>query len=952
MESICLRVAWVRPAGTLRRILAFTLLFSFLTATTQATAAPAREFPKRRPSTVGRSAAVGLPAMLDDGAQAERGVPDPEIPDFGDYPYVSPTPYYGRNAKDSFVTTLGAGGKFFFDAVAGERITLRFNGRSLVFPERSGSAPVTLRRPDGSVVTTFQNQLTNVDVTLSQSGTFTLDVGAVSAGFSNQPVSLDVLRPTESTLDAADPFYIPPSPFASGAGCSPQGSSVCRRYEVYEYLATSGGSIAARMTSGFEGQVSIYRTIDPDAPDTRMIAPFAPEGCAASDGGTAIASSTGVCVDTGCTEYQANATGSVGPGYFYVVVSRDDPGTETRAFALDVTVNGQPAFGRDVTWGNYDNSAFNYLVQGAPYGPENIFVQSCGQTLSFAKFEPLRLGITSTGNRCVRPPASARRVCGGGIGSRRPVGDDGDANSTEIYGYFGYDIENEPNNAPATPDPLRSEEVFGAVQSSDPGSTGGFDGDDIEDWYELTVGAPGVYAIDLSDFGATDLDLFLYSASGPFAPANALGSSGFTAGDAEHIRVSLTSGRYLIGVTAYGNDVATETSYLLTAAPIQQSESEANDGPSTADFIFRNLTENEAQRESVTGSAKSSDAGSPGGLQGDAIEDWYQFSASQGERIVVDLSGFSPNSQSQIDFDLYVFRSTGPFDGASAIGRSTLAPGRPERIVLQNLAAGTYVVGVSAFTGQVPNDTPYTLSLLTFNQPAIATCQDLELDMDAAPTMVQAGSTITYTLTATLNSAPPLAILQNPTITHRLPQGTTLVSCNPGVGGSFSNANGVVTIRLSPMAAKFGPRTVTVTAQVASPAPSTRLLESTGQFSGASPECFAHDAITGTLTHLEASTAPPPPPPAMTPAAPSNLFVIKIKRKKVTFGWTDNATNETRYEILIRNGQAWNVLGSLSANATIVTVFRLARMTTYTFGVRACNADGCSDIAEIAVRTK
>ncbi len=88
------------------------------------------------------------------------------------------------------------------------------------------------------------------------------------------------------------------------------------------------------------------------------------------------------------------------------------------------------------------------------------------------------------------------------------------------------------------------------------------------------------------------------------------------------------------------------------------------------------------------------------------------------------------------------------------------------------------------------------------------------------------------------------------------------------------------------------------------------------------------------------------------PSPPTGFGASRIKKKKVDLRWTDTSDNEDNFEVLVfRNGE-WQTLGVVGANATAARVVRLSRLTTYRFGVRACNSSGCSSITEATVTTR
>lgn len=86
--------------------------------------------------------------------------------------------------------------------------------------------------------------------------------------------------------------------------------------------------------------------------------------------------------------------------------------------------------------------------------------------------------------------------------------------------------------------------------------------------------------------------------------------------------------------------------------------------------------------------------------------------------------------------------------------------------------------------------------------------------------------------------------------------------------------------------------------------------------------------------------------------APENLRATKTKKKKVTLAWDDVTASETRFELLRRDEDAWTVVATLDPDSTSSIVKGLTRRTEYRFGVRGCDAFGCSEASEITVTTK
>src|SRR5262245_7493660 len=88
------------------------------------------------------------------------------------------------------------------------------------------------------------------------------------------------------------------------------------------------------------------------------------------------------------------------------------------------------------------------------------------------------------------------------------------------------------------------------------------------------------------------------------------------------------------------------------------------------------------------------------------------------------------------------------------------------------------------------------------------------------------------------------------------------------------------------------------------------------------------------------------------PAAPSNLRVTSVGTTSITLAWNDNSNNETRFEFERRTASTNFVfIGSVGANRTSATNINLARFTTYTYRMRACNGNGCSAYSNQATGT-
>ncbi len=84
--------------------------------------------------------------------------------------------------------------------------------------------------------------------------------------------------------------------------------------------------------------------------------------------------------------------------------------------------------------------------------------------------------------------------------------------------------------------------------------------------------------------------------------------------------------------------------------------------------------------------------------------------------------------------------------------------------------------------------------------------------------------------------------------------------------------------------------------------------------------------------------------PATPPAAPSLLGAAAVSSSQISLSWTDNAGNESGFEIQRKTGAGgtWSTIASPGENATTYGNTGLAASTTYYYQVRAVNAAGSS----------
>ena len=104
-----------------------------------------------------------------------------------------------------------------------------------------------------------------------------------------------------------------------------------------------------------------------------------------------------------------------------------------------------------------------------------------------------------------------------------------------------------------------------------------------------------------------------------------------------------------------------------------------------------------------------------------------------------------------------------------------------------------------------------------------------------------------------------------------------------------------------------------------------------------------------TSTPTPTPTAIPTPTPAQTPAAPTSLLATAISSSQIALSWTDNATNESGFQIQrSSNGVSFTLIASIGANVTTYTDNGRTAATTYYYRVRAFNSIGPSALSNVA----
>jgi hypothetical protein len=97
----------------------------------------------------------------------------------------------------------------------------------------------------------------------------------------------------------------------------------------------------------------------------------------------------------------------------------------------------------------------------------------------------------------------------------------------------------------------------------------------------------------------------------------------------------------------------------------------------------------------------------------------------------------------------------------------------------------------------------------------------------------------------------------------------------------------------------------------------------------------------------------PTTPPATPPAAPTNLTATAVSSQQINLAWTDNATDETGFQVERATRASgpwavWAVIAQTGANTTTYSDSGLARRTTYFYRVAAVNAAGASGYSNTA----
>ena len=98
----------------------------------------------------------------------------------------------------------------------------------------------------------------------------------------------------------------------------------------------------------------------------------------------------------------------------------------------------------------------------------------------------------------------------------------------------------------------------------------------------------------------------------------------------------------------------------------------------------------------------------------------------------------------------------------------------------------------------------------------------------------------------------------------------------------------------------------------------------------------------GSEVRFEGTLIPQPPAP------PSGLSASATGSRTVLLGWTDESSDETRFEVHRKMSPdgAWSLVGAPDPNGTGFEDVGLEPATTYSYRVRSCNDAGCSTFTE------
>jgi uncharacterized repeat protein (TIGR01451 family) len=276
----------------------------------------------------------------------------------------------------------------------------------------------------------------------------------------------------------------------------------------------------------------------------------------------------------------------------------------------------------------------------------------------------------------------------------------------------------------------------------------------------------------------------------------------------------------------------------------------------------------------------------------------------------------------------------GGYDGGTGVWTvSSLEPGATATLTLvaavDPSASGQLVNAVTvAATEQDPDGADDTANTST----DVAQRTDLAVTVADAPDPVAPGGTLDYRIRV-VNGGPSDA--SGVSVSVSLSGDVTYASDAASQGAYASDVGSWSVGALASGASATLDISVTVDAGAAGPIP----VSATVSGSETDPE-GSNDSAAGSTTVL-----PPADPSGLSASAPSS--------SQIDLAWTDNSSNESRFEVerSANGGATWSQVASAPANSTTYGDASVNDGTEYTYRVRACNAASCSGFSGTAPAT-
>jgi uncharacterized repeat protein (TIGR01451 family) len=273
----------------------------------------------------------------------------------------------------------------------------------------------------------------------------------------------------------------------------------------------------------------------------------------------------------------------------------------------------------------------------------------------------------------------------------------------------------------------------------------------------------------------------------------------------------------------------------------------------------------------------------------------------------------------------------GGYDGGTAVWTvGSLDPGATATLTLavavDPSASGPLVNSVTVDgTEPDPDGSDDTANTST----SVAQRTDLAVTVADSPDPVAPGGTLDYRIQV-VNGGPSDASGVSVSVSL---SGDVTYASDAATQGSYASDTGSWSVgSLASGASATLDLSVTVDAGAAGPI----LVSATVSGSETDPE-GSNDSAAGSTTVLP-------------PAAPSGLSASAPSSSQIDLAWTDNSSNESRFEVerSANGGATWSPVTSSPANSTAYTDGSVNDGTEYTYRVRACNAASCSGFSPTA----